>query len=139
MTFKSAGSQMARILTSPGTRMLLMLLLMLCASQVMASDAGSGGGGSGLPWEKPIEKIVASISGPVAFGISLLGLIGAGAGLIWGGEMSTFMKTLLYVVLVISLIVFAKNLIGGALFSGASLPADALMYLQVKYMPSAGG
>lgn len=139
MTFKNAGSNLARILTNPGVRMFLMLLLMLCASQVMASDAGSGGGGSGLPWEKPVEKIVASISGPVAFGISLLGLIGAGAGLIWGGEMSTFMKTLLYVVLVISIIVFAKNLIGGALFSGASLPADAMTYLQVKYAAATGG
>nr|AAP82050.1 putative mating pair formation protein [Stenotrophomonas maltophilia] len=139
MKFNRAGSKLARILTHPGTRTFLMMLLFLCAAQVMASDAGSGGGGSGLPWEKPIEKIVASISGPVAFGISLLGLIGAGAGLIWGGEMSTFMKTLLYVVLVISLIVFAKGLIGGALFSGASLPDGVMTYLHAARGATVGG
>lgn len=87
-----------------------------------AADGASGGGGGGLPWEGPIDRIVQSISGPVAFGVSMLGIIGCGFTLIWGGEVSEFLRRLMYLVLVVCLIVFARNLLTGTLFSGAMVP-----------------
>ncbi|HAN9741188.1 TPA: conjugal transfer protein TrbC, partial [Escherichia coli] len=83
------------------------------------------GGGAGLPWEGPIAKLVQSISGPVAFGIALLGIIACGATLIWGGEISEFTRRIIYVILVVCIIVFAKNLLTGTMFSGAVIPANA--------------
>ncbi|WP_273758906.1 TrbC/VirB2 family protein [Bartonella sp. AU55XJBT] len=91
-----------------------------------ASDATAGGGAS-LPWEAPMEKLRKSIAGPVAFGVSLLGLVAGGAALIFGGEISEFTKRIIYLVLVISVIVFANSLLTGALFSGAVVPSNVLV------------
>ena len=67
---------------------------------------------TGMPWESPLEKIVNSITGPVAFGVSVLGIVSAGIGLIFNNnDMSGFVKLLAALALVISLIVFATNLL----------------------------
>ena len=103
-------------------------LLVLFSIPAHAADASGAGGGAGLPWEGPLEKIRKSVSGPVAFIIALLGIIGCGAGLIWGGEISEFMRRIIYVVLVVCLIVFANTLLTGALFSGAVVPAGGIAF-----------
>lgn len=51
--------------------------------------------------------------------VSILAIIGAGAGLIWGGELSGFIKTLIYIVLVIAIVVGAGNFMGIFNTSGA--------------------
>jgi type IV secretory pathway VirB2 component (pilin) len=103
---------------------LLAVILFFCAiHSAHASDAAAGAG-TGLPWEGPLSKIRQSISGPVAFVISLLGLIACGATLIWGGEVSEFLRRIIYLVLVISLIVFANTILTGVLFSGAMVPSN---------------
>ena len=90
-----------------------------------AADS-TGGGGAGLPWEAPLATLRKSVSGPVAFAVALLGIIGCGATLIWGGEVSEFARRMVYVVLVVCILVFANTMLTGALFSGAMVPADAL-------------
>lgn len=102
------------------------LALLLFSDMALAADAGPGGG-QGLQWEGPIAKIRDSISGPVAFAIALLGIVVCGAMLIWGGEISEFVRRLIMLVMVISLIVFANSILTGALFSGAMLPDAALL------------
>lgn len=67
---------------------------------------------TGMPWESPLEKIVNSITGPVAFGVSVMGIVAAGAGLIFGNnDMSGFIKILVGIVMVIAFIVFAVNIL----------------------------
>ncbi|EPA8620906.1 TrbC/VirB2 family protein [Campylobacter coli] len=92
----------------------LILFLALGLGYALASTTGAG-----LPWEGPLEQIKASLSGPVAFIMSILAIIGAGAGLIWGGELSGFIKTLIYIVLVIAIVVGAGNFMGIFNTSGA--------------------
>ncbi|ECQ6131765.1 conjugal transfer protein TrbC [Campylobacter coli] len=92
----------------------LILFLALGLGYALASTTGAG-----LPWEGPLEQIKASITGPVAFTISILAVIGAGVGLIWGNEFSGFIKTLFYLVLVIALIISAHNFISLFSTSGA--------------------
>ena len=99
----------------------LFLTLFIVASDSFAS-AATPGIGSGLPWEGPLDKIGRSISGPVAFVVSLVGLVAAGGMLIWGGDINNFLRVLVYIVLVISIIVFASNLLTGVLFTGAVVP-----------------
>jgi type IV secretion system protein VirB2 len=65
---------------------------------------------TGMPYEAPLEKVVNSITGPVAFGASVLGIVAAGLGLIFGGEMNGFIQKLMILSLVISVIVMATNL-----------------------------
>ncbi len=58
------------------------------------------------------KKIVNSVTGPVAFGISVLGVVAAGISLIFNNnDMSGFVKMLAGLALIISLIVFAVNLL----------------------------
>jgi type IV secretion system protein VirB2 len=73
------------------------------------AHASSSGGG--VPWEDPLSKIVDSITGPVAAGISVLAIVAAGITLVFGGEISGFIKTLAYIALVIALIVGATNVL----------------------------
>jgi type IV secretion system protein TrbC len=114
------------VLRSPLFWMLCALVLcVLLTVPAHASDA-SGAGAGGLPWEGPLDKLRRSFSGPVAFTISLLGLIATGATLIWGGEISEFVRRIIYVILVICIIVFANGLLTGALFSGAVVPPGGL-------------
>ncbi len=105
---------------------LFFVLLFGVIEPVHAADA-TAGGGAGLPWEGPLAKLRQSISGPVAFAIALLGIIACGATLIWGGEVSEFVRRIIYVVMVVCVIVFANSLLTGALFAGAVVPHDAVI------------
>ncbi|MGN1287751.1 MAG: TrbC/VirB2 family protein [Bradyrhizobium sp.] len=127
MTNAAAQARLRRLADSPWFWLaLLAAAIVICTGDAaQASDAG-GGGAAGLPWEGPLDKIKRSMSGPVAFVIALLGIIACGATLIWGGEVSEFARRIVYVVLVISIIVFANSMLTGVLFSGATVP-DGLM------------
>jgi type IV secretory pathway VirB2 component (pilin) len=81
----------------------------------------SAGGGGGLPYEGWLGKITDSITGPVAYAISLGALVAAGAALIFGGDMNGFMKALLFITLVLSMIVAAKNFLSGLTGTGATI------------------
>lgn len=106
--------------------LIVVALLLFGIDPAHAADAQGGNGGvNGLPWEAPMKKLRDSISGPIAFGIALLGIIATGATLIWGGEISEFTRRIIYVVLVVCVIVFANTMLTGALFSGATVPAGA--------------
>lgn len=94
----------------------VMTLCVLLSNDALASTT------QGLPWESPLEKIKASITGPVAGAISFLGIVVAGIMLIWGGEMSDFTKRIVYVVLVISIILGASVMINMFQSSGAIIP-----------------
>jgi len=83
----------------------MIVFMLLGVSYLLAAQAGQG-----LPWEDPLTTIKNSITGPVAFGISILAIVGAGIGLVFGGEISGFIKTIIYIVLVIAMIVGAVNI-----------------------------
>ena len=70
-----SASKVRAVLSSPVFWLMaaLVVALLFGAEPAHAANA-SEGGGSGLPWEGPIAKLVQSISGPVAFGIALLGI-----------------------------------------------------------------
>ena len=82
----------------------------------------SAAGGPGLPWEAPLTTLADSIKGPVAFAISLLGIIVCGALLIWGGEISEFMRRSVMLVLVIALLVLSTNVLSTLFATAAVIP-----------------
>ena len=87
------------------------LIVVFLSLAVLAPEAIAGTGGGALPWESPLQTIADSISGPVAYAISLIGIVVAGAMLVWGGEINEFARRIIMLVLVISLIVFATQLL----------------------------
>lgn len=82
-----------------------------------AAQASTSGGG--LEWESPLQKFGDSIKGPVAFVISLMGIVVCGAMLIWGGEINEFVRRFVMVILVISLLVFASSILSSLFGIGA--------------------
>jgi type IV secretion system protein VirB2 len=86
----------------------LLTLLALALLAPVAAHAATGGGG--LPWETPFQILANSISGPVAYGVSLIGLVVSGGVLIFmGGELNHFARIVVQCVLVISFIIAGKN------------------------------
>jgi type IV secretory pathway VirB2 component (pilin) len=84
----------------------LFSLLLLAA----AGTAHAATGGGGLPWEQPLTTLSNSVSGPVAYGASLIGLVGAGGSLIFmGGMINEFLRMVLFIVLVIAFVIAGKN------------------------------
>ena len=87
-------------------------LMMVAAFLVMADAAfASASSGPGMPWETGLSKLQESITGPVAMAISLIAIIAAGAALIFGGDMTGFMRTTVYIVLVLGIIISASGLL----------------------------
>lgn len=101
----------------------LFILSFIAISLMWSMPAHASTSGSGLPWETPLNTFKDSITGPVAFVISILGVIGCGAALIWGGEISDFVRKMIMVILAISILVFATKILT-VLFatSGAVIP-----------------
>lgn len=88
----------------------LQLMMAFIATLFIASSAYA------LPWESPLQQVRQSISGPVATGVSIIAIVAAGATLIWGGEITGFARTMVFIVLVVSVIVGANSIIG--IFAG---------------------
>lgn len=106
---------------------LLSLIAFMCF--VNAGWCGTTSG-SDLPWESGVDKIKKSITGPIATGICILGVVGCGAGLIVGGDMGQLTQKTLMVVMVICLIVGATKFIMAITDSGALLPFENTAYSQ---------
>lgn len=64
---------------------------------------------TGMPWEDPLNKVVDSVTGPIAFGVSVLGVVVAGMALAFGGQLDGFIQKIAILALVVALIVMATN------------------------------
>jgi len=74
---------------------------------------------TGLPWETPLQTVQQSLTGPVAAGISVVGIAAGGMALVFGGELSEFAKRACYAVIATGAIVGAGTLMT-TLFSSSS-------------------
>ncbi|MBI4723812.1 MAG: TrbC/VirB2 family protein [Rhodomicrobium sp.] len=104
-------------LTVPASLALMALLVLLILLPDQALAASTGGGG--LQWETPLQKIRDSITGPVAYAVSLMGIVVTGAILVFGGEINEFVRRIIMLVLVVSLMVFATDLLSTLFNAGA--------------------
>ncbi len=106
---------------------LLSGLLALCS----LSTAYAGGSSTGMPYENVLDQLSKSLSGPVAKSVALIGIVGSGATLIFGGEISGFLKTVIYLVLVCSLLILGNTLIEKVGGSGFNLPEEDVAHTYV--------
>jgi type IV secretion system protein VirB2 len=96
------------------------LLLALC----LASDAqASEGVGGTLPYESWLMNLRNSVTGPVAFSLSMIGIVVAGGALVMGGDLSGFFRTLIFIVLVFAFLVGAQNMMSNFFGRGAEIAA----------------
>jgi type IV secretion system protein VirB2 len=92
------------------------LLLAMLLPQDAAASVGTGGS---LPYETWLESLRNSVTGPVAFALSITGIVIAGGVLIFGGDLNGFFRTLIFLVLVMALIVGAQNIMSTFFGHGA--------------------
>jgi type IV secretion system protein TrbC len=104
---------------------LLMLVLCLLASGEAYASEGIGGT---LPYESWLMNLRNSVTGPVAFTLSMVGIVVAGGALVMGGDLSGFFRTLVFIVLVLAFLVGAQNMMSNFFGRGAEI-ADAEIHL----------
>jgi len=104
------------------TKLVMLMLAVLCVFLLLpnAAHAAEGTGG-GLPYEGWLTNLRNSITGPFAFTVAVIGIVVAGAVLIFGGELNGFVRTLVFIILVMSLIVGVNNLMSGLFGRGAEI------------------
>ena len=100
----------------------LWLGLFIVISLIMGSDAyaGTATGGS-LPYETWLSSLRNSVTGPVAFTLSVVGIVVAGGVLILGGDLNGFFRTLIFIVLVMALLIGAQNMMTSFFGSAAEI------------------
>ncbi len=74
-----------------------------------------------IPWDKGLKALVDVISGPTALYISMIGLFFAGGILIFGGELGSFTRMVMMVVLVGSMLTGISSLIAKFVNEGCML------------------
>lgn len=97
------------------------ILFLLVVHPALASE---GTGGS-LPYESWLTNLRNSATGPVAFTLSIIGIVVAGGILIFGGELNGFFRTLIFIVLVMGLLVGAQNMMSSFFGRGAEIALNS--------------
>jgi type IV secretion system protein TrbC len=111
--------------------LILLALLSLSPSVVFAASAG-------LPWEAPLTTLSNSVSGPVAYGLSILGIVGVGGFLIFaGGMLGDLLRGVLFVVLVIALVIAAKTTLTAFGFASGAEVTKPKVVLAMKRLKEA--
>jgi type IV secretory pathway VirB2 component (pilin) len=110
----------------------LLLVLMLVAPHHALASEGTGGS---LPYESWLTNLRNSATGPVAFALSIIGIVIAGGTLIFGGDLNGFFRSLIFLTLVMALLVGAQNIMSTFFGRGAEIASnvDAVMH-QVDLM-----
>ena len=100
-------------------------LLAIAALMTLSSGAfaAAAGGGAALPWEGGLTAIVDSFTGPVAYAVSVLGIIIGIGILIFGNDLNAFGRTIVFLILAASVIVTAANTL--QIFTGVGATTTA--------------
>lgn len=94
--------------------------------------AAEGAGGN-LPYEGWLTNLRNSVTGPVAFTLSIVGIVIAGGVLIFGGELNAFFRTLIFLVLVMALIVGVNNMM--TTFFGRGAEIATVIDVTIAHLP----
>ena len=97
--------------------MILLALIIIAPHHAMAAE-GTGGA---LPYESWLTNLRTSVTGPVAFALSIIGIVIAGGVLIFGGDLNGFFRSLIFLVLVMALLIGAQNMMSTFFGRGAEI------------------
>lgn len=104
---------------------LMLIAVILFTPQHAFASVGSGGS---LPYESWLTSLRNSVTGPVAFTLSIVGIVIAGGVLIFGGDLNGFFRSLIFLVLVMALIIGANNMMTTFFGQGAEIASINIQY-----------
>ena len=99
----------------------LALLIVMSLVFLVPEQAFATGTAGGLPYESWLTNLQNSVTGPVAFALSIIGIVVAGGVLIFGGDLNGFFRTLIFLVLVMALLIAANNIMTSFFGAGAEV------------------
>lgn len=103
-------------------RSLRLAAVVAIACAVSSAGAFAAETGTNLPWEGPLTTLVTSLTGPVAYAISVVAIVALGATLAFaGGEMGETMKRLLHVGIAVCCVVFAAQVMSSFIGQAAEI------------------
>ena len=86
-----------------------LILLVLCLLVMVADSALASTGAQGFEYEDALEKFSQSITGPVAFFIAIIAMAASGFGIVFGGELTGWIKIACGIICMVGFIVFSAN------------------------------
>ena len=102
------------------------LFLVLMGTAQFASAAATGGA---IPWEGPLQTVVTSLTGPVAFSGSAIALTAAFLTLAFSNDLTGFARYLVYLALAVSGLLFILNLLTTVFGAGSSTTSLSLIHI----------
>jgi type IV secretion system protein TrbC len=99
---------------------ILVPALVTATADCALAGAGSLSGGFAAPWEQPLSNLSKELTGPTAGSIAIIAIFVSGLALIFGEDLGKFARSLLMIVIAISLLIGASAFITPFInFSGA--------------------
>jgi len=92
-----------------------------------AAYAMPAAGAGALPWDAPLATLVTSITGPFAFAAATVGMVIAGAILVFGNDLNRFGQSIMYLILVIGLIILGVNGMAALFATGAVIGTSSTL------------
>ncbi len=86
-------------------------LIIISAALICVSPDALATITTGTAFDSPLAILRTVFTGPIAYTAALLGIVVAGAMLVFGGEIGDFAKRLIMLVLVIAITVLANNVL----------------------------
>lgn len=99
-------------------------LFICCFVPDAFAAAGSGGG---LPYESALEKLRLSLTGPFAYVISVIGIVVGFAMLVFGSDLTGFFKTLIGVILTVSVLIGVNAFLANFFGRGAVITVQHIL------------
>lgn len=87
-----------------------LILLVFCLLALVADAALASTGAQGFEYESALEKFSQSITGPVAFFIAIIAMAASGFGIVFGGELTGWIKIACGIICMVGFIVFSSNI-----------------------------
>lgn len=109
-------SRVRSLRSRAGRRALMDAATLMVLGAVFTQASASSISGN-MPWDSALQTIITQLTGPVALAIAIGAFFVAGAILVFGEDMSAFVRRLLMVVLAVAL------LVGGSTFLTALFPS----------------
>ena len=99
------------LLKKPFARDHLVLFVALVFITLLYVGSALAGTGPDMPWDSGLDKIVKNLTGKTALAIGVLAMFAAAAALVFGGEMSEFVRRIILMILAVALMVSGTSLL----------------------------
>lgn len=90
-----------------------LILLVFCLLVLVVDSALASTGAQGFEYEDALEKFADSITGPVAFFVAIIAMAASGFGIVFGGELTGWIKIACGIICMVGFIVFSANIFQG--------------------------